>query len=154
MLNNDFLPREHVNDLQLIPADGYSFLAGSGIVGDFPIAVGIDGALDFPADCDGFLAGRGTPDLVVGGFLVLIDARRADSDLISIANLGLPAQTRDVLFAVLVPAPNYLPQTAAGVFEKGFTLDRDGSVSVEQSVTGTLRIGTTPRIEVVGDPPV
>lgn len=148
------LARDVVHDLQLIPAVGYSFLAGSGVVGDFPITLGTDGALDFPSDCDGFLTGRGTSDLVVDGYPVLLDARHADSDLLAIADVGVPAQTVNLLLAVLVPAPNYLPQTASGVLGRGFAVARDGSVSADPAVSDVLRIGTVPRLEIIGEAPV
>ena len=153
-LRDDFLPRGSVNTLTLIPAAGYVFQPGSGIVADFTLTVGVDGTTDFPADWDGFLSGRGTTGIVVGGYPVLLDAGRADSALLSIGNIGLPADSPRFLFAVLVPAPNYVPQTVNGVFGHGFSVHRDGTITVDPAATGTLLISTIPRVEIVGTTPI
>jgi hypothetical protein len=111
-LVNDFLPRTTTNPLTLIPAAGYGFQPGSGIVADLSFTLGTDGLLDFPASCDGFMSGRGTSTLQIGGYPLLVDATQADSELLTIANIPIPADTPRFLFAVLVPATGYQPQTA------------------------------------------
>ena len=154
LLRNDVLPHGRVNSLVVIPAVGYAFQPGSGIVADFTLTVGVDGTVDFPADCDPFLTGRGTATLVVGGYPLLLDATHADSPLIAIGNLGLAADAPRFLFAVLVPAPNYVPQTSHGVFGRGFTVHRNGTITADPAATSTLIISTIPRIEIIGATPV
>jgi len=147
--HNDFLPRSQVSTITVIPALGYQFQPGSGVVADFSLTVGTDGAIDFPADCDGFLAGRGTQVLVVDGYPVLIDATRAGSTLLAIGNLGLPADSPRFLLAVLVPAPVYQPQTADGVIDRGFSVHRDGSIGVDPSLAGALVVSSIARVQIV-----
>ena len=153
-LRNDFLPRDRVNTLTLLPAAGYGFQPGSGIVGDFTFSLRGDGTVDFPPSCDGFLSGRGSSTLTVGGFPVLVDATHADTELLSIANVGLLAQTPRFLFGVLVPCPGYVPQTRNGVFSHGFSVERDGSVTVDPSVAGRLVVTTVPRVQIIGATPI
>jgi hypothetical protein len=153
MLPNNFLPHGQVNALIVIPAAGYMFQPGSGIVADFTLTINVDGTVDFPADCDRFLTGRGTTTLTVSGYPMLLDATHADSPLIGIGNLGLAADSPRVLFAVLVPAPNYVPQTGHGVFGHGFTVHRDGTITADPAAASTLIINTIPRIEIIGATP-
>jgi hypothetical protein len=152
-LSNDFLPRSGVSQLTLIPAAGYGLQPGSGIVADMLFSVGIDGLVDFPVSCDGFLGGRGSDTLIVNGYPVLVDASAADSDLLSIANVGLRADAPRYLFAVLVPAGGYQPQTAKGVFAHGFGVERDGTISVDPSTAGSYVVTTVPRLEIHGATP-
>jgi hypothetical protein len=152
-LSNEFLPRSAVNQLTLIPAVGYGLQPGSGIVADMLFSVGLAGLIDFPASCDGFLSGRGSNTLVVNGYPILIDATAADSDLLSIANVGLRAEAPRYLFAVLVPAGGYQPQTAKGVFAHGFGVERDGTITVDPSTAGSYVVSTVPRLEIHGATP-
>jgi hypothetical protein len=142
-----FLSRASVNQLTLIPAVGYTFQPGSGIVADMTYTVGLDGTVSFPASCSGFLGGSGTDTLIVGGYPVLVDATLADSDLLSIVNaVGVVAEARRYLFAILVPAEGYAPQTAHGILH-GFGIQRDGSVNFDGSITGHYVLTTIPRLE-------
>jgi hypothetical protein len=149
-----FLPRASINQLTLIPAVGYTFQPGSGIVADMNYTVGVDGNVSFPVSCNGFLAGSGTDTLIVGGYPVLVDATLADSNLLSIINaVGVVAEARRYLFAVLIPAEGYAPQTAHGVLSHGFGIQRDGSVIFDPGVAGHYVLTTIPRLEIHGATP-
>jgi hypothetical protein len=115
--------------------------------------VGVDGKVSFPVSCNGFLGGSGTDTLIVGGYPVLVDATLADSDLLSIINAaGVVAEARRYLFAILIPADGYAPQTAHGVLH-GFGIQRDGSVTFDSSVAGHYVRTTIPRLEIHGATP-
>jgi hypothetical protein len=152
--NNDFLPPIAVNFLTLIPCRYYGFQPGSGIVADMSFDVGLDGLIDYPADCDGFLQGRGSSLLTLLGYPVLVDATQADSDLLSLVNLSQKAQAPRFLLGVLLPAKDYLLQSANGVFSQGFDLDRAGVVTVDAAAAGRLVVSTIPRVEVIGATPI
>jgi hypothetical protein len=134
---NTFLPRATVNQLTIIPATGYGFQPGSGIVADLSYGIGRDGGVDFPESCGGFLAGKGTSTLVILGYPMVLNAAHADSDLVGIANVGVRAETPRELVATLVPAKSYLPQTAKGVCGTGFNIERDGRITFDPAAVGS-----------------
>jgi hypothetical protein len=152
--NNDFLPQTAVNSLTLIPAESYGFQPGSGVVADMSFSVGLDGLVDYPTSCDGFLQGRGSNVLTLLGYPVLVDATQADSDLVGLADIGQKAQAPRFLLGVLLPTNGYRLQTVNGVFTQGFVLNRDGSVTVDAAAAGRLIVSTVPRIEVIGTTPI
>ncbi|WP_405476116.1 peptidoglycan-binding protein [Streptomyces sp. NBC_00009] len=125
---NILLPRTRTNPLTLIPSPNYSFQAGTAVA-HWQYGVGLDGGVDFPEDCDGFLAGRGTRTLVVRGCPLVVDATQADSDLVDIVTIGAPAQTARELFALVIPAENYIPRTANGTLRTPFNVEKDGTPS-------------------------
>jgi hypothetical protein len=152
--NHDFLPKTSINSLTLIPCKSYGFQPGSGIVADMSFDVGLDGTIDYPADCDGFLQGRGSTLLTLLGYPVLVDATQADSDLVGLTDLSLFAQAPRFLLGVLLPAPGYRLQSAKGVFTQSFDLDRSGVVSVDAAAAGRLVVSSIARIEVIGSTPI
>jgi hypothetical protein len=156
-IKNDFLPATAVNSLTLIPSNNYGFQAGSGIVSDMSFSVGLDGLIDFPISCNGFLQGRGSNTLVLLGYPVLVDATQADSDLVGLVDTGQKAQAPRFLFGVLLPTKpltGYLIQTVNGVFSQPFILDRNGVVTVTAIAAGRMVISTIPRVEVIGATPI
>jgi hypothetical protein len=124
-----FLPRATVHQLTVIPAAGYGFQPGSGIVADLQYGVARDGSVQLAPEVAGFAAAAGNT-LVLRGYPIVIDATQADSDLVGIANLGLSPQSSRELSAVLLPARNYIPQTINGVFATGFNIGRDGTITL------------------------
>jgi hypothetical protein len=152
--NDDFLSQTEVHSLTLIPAESYGFQPGSGVVADMSFAVDLNGLLDYPASCDGFLSGRGSDRLTLLGYPVLVDATQADTDLIGLVDIAQNAQAPRFLLGVLLPAPGYRLQSQNGVFMNGFKLDRDGNVTVDPSVAGQMVVSTVPRVEVIGATPI
>jgi hypothetical protein len=149
------LPRTQANHLTLMPARTYLFQMGN-VVADMSYDVTIDGSIDFPQSCDGFLAGRGTKTLVVQGCPVAIDATQADSDLVGITNLGVQPHPPRQIFAVLLPGTGYLPRTTNGVFATPFTIGKDGRVVAGAAGPGTTgfyvaKISTSPNPSGVGE---
>ncbi|MFJ7249772.1 peptidoglycan-binding protein [Kitasatospora sp. NPDC098652] len=134
------LPRDVTHRLRVIPADGYGFQAGTSLTG-CRYDLRLDGTVDYPADCDGFQAGRGTDSLVVLGYPLVVDAEQADSDLVDLAPVGVRAQSPRRLFAVVAPAPGYLPRTANGPFTTPFTVGQDGTVSFPTTPTDPAPAG-------------
>jgi hypothetical protein len=151
---NEFLPATVVNSLTLIPASYYGFQPGSGIVADMVFSVELDGLVDYPSSCDGFLQGRGSALLVLSGYPVLIDATQADSDLVGLVDIAQAAQAARFLLGVLLPCNGYRIQTRNGVFAQNFILDRSGRVTVDASVAGRMVVSTVPRVEVIGTTPI
>jgi hypothetical protein len=153
-LVSDFLPRTAVNTLTLIPAVNYGFQPGSGIVADMSYSVGLDGCLDYPASCDDFLRGRGGDTLTLLGYPVLVDARRADGDLVGLVDTMLRAQEPRFLLGVLLPCQHYRLQTVNGVFNHVFAVERDGTVRTDSAVAGRMVVNTVPRVEIRGWTPI
>jgi hypothetical protein len=152
--SNDFLPKTTINSLTLIPCKFYGFQPGSGVVADMSFDLGVDGLIDYPANCDGFLQGRGSNLLTLLGYPVLVDATQADSDLVGLVDIGQNAQAPRFLLGVLLPAPGYRLQSTKGVFSQGFVLERSGAVTVDAAVAGRLVVSTVPRVEVIGATPI
>lgn len=145
---NGFLPRASVNELTLLPADGYGFQPGSGVVADLTFGVGLDGQVNVDPEYSGFASAE-HDTLVLHGYPVLIDATAADSDLVGLSNIsaatpGPPPDRRgprEIRF-VLLPAHGYCPQTANGVLGTGFDLERDGTVTFPYSAAGRYSVAS------------
>ncbi|MFE2581529.1 peptidoglycan-binding protein [Streptomyces sp. NPDC059378] len=143
-----FLPRASVNELTLLPADGYGFQPGSGVVADLKYGVDLDGHVYVDFEFAGF-ASAVDDTLVLHGHPVLIDATAADSDLVGLSNIsastpGPPPNRRgprEILY-VLLPARGYRPQTANGVLRTGFDFERDGTVTFPYSAAGRYSIAS------------
>jgi hypothetical protein len=67
------LARDRTHVLTLLPAKGYAFLPSSQFVGDFRFDVTTEGTVNYDQGYDGFASGRGSSQLVVGGFPITID---------------------------------------------------------------------------------
>jgi hypothetical protein len=132
--SSEFLPRATVHQLTVIPAAGYGFQPGSGIVADLQYGVARDGSVQLGPEFGGFAAATGNT-LLLRGHPIVIDATHADSDLVGIANLGFSPQSPRELSAVLLPA-RYIPQTINGVFATGFNIERDGTITFDPAASG------------------
>jgi hypothetical protein len=106
--------------------------------------VGTDGAVSFPSSCNGFLSLGGPDSLIVRGYPILVDATQADADLLSIVNIPILAEARHYVFAVLLPADNYVPQTAHGVFSHAFNVKRDSTITFDAAVAARYVVTTIP----------
>ena len=137
------LSRTIVNPLTVMPASGFSFVVGSGIVADMSYGIARNGFVMFAPSCDGFLAGKKTATLTILGYPIVLDATHADSDLVGIANIGVHSHKSRELIAVLIPAQNYLPQTTNGVCATGFNIGRDGRLTFASAAVGSYVIANS-----------
>jgi hypothetical protein len=139
-----FLPRAAVNHLTVIPAAGYGFQPGSGIVADFAYAVTRQGTVTIDPAETGFAAAI-DQTLLIQGYRLVLDATDADSNLVGIVQVPWPPQTPRTLEMTLIPCAGYIPQTDNGTFATGFTLGTDGTITVPPTATGyVVQQGTTP----------
>jgi hypothetical protein len=145
------LSRTTVNQLTIIPATGYGFQPGS-IVADFSYGIGRDGSIQLDPDLASCASANGNT-LTILGFPIMINAADADSDLVGIPQLGLRAQTPRELFATLIPAHGYAPQTINGVFSTLFNLERDGRITFDPAASGRylVQTSTSPNPSRVGE---
>jgi hypothetical protein len=139
-----FLPRGSVNNLTAIPAAGYGFQPGSGIVADFAYALTAQGTVTVDPAYAGFARADGLT-LTIAGYRLVLDATDADSDLVGIVQVPLAPQTPRTLEMTLIPCAGYVPRTNNGIFATGFTLGTDGTITVPPTATGyVVQQGTTP----------
>ena len=139
-----FLPRATVNHLTVIPAAGYGFQPGSGIVADFAYAVTRQGTVTIDPAFAGFAAAI-DQTLLIQGYRMVLDATDADSSLVGIVQVPWPPQTPRTLEMTLIPCAGYVPRTNNGIFATGFTLGTDGTITVPPTATGyVVQQGTTP----------
>jgi hypothetical protein len=138
------LPRGSVNFLTVIPAAGYGFQPGSGIVADFAYALTAQGTVTVDPSYAGFAHADGLT-LLIQGYRVVLDATDADSDLVGIVQVPYPPQTPRTLEMTLIPCAGYVPRTTNGIFATGFTLGTDGTITVPPAATSYVaQQGTTP----------
>jgi Bacterial Ig-like domain (group 3) len=109
------LPRGSVNFLTVIPAAGYGFQPGSGIVADFAYALTAQGTVTVDPSYAGFAHADGLT-LLIQGYRVVLDATDADSDLVGIVQVPYPPQTPRTLEMTLIPCAGYVPRTTNGIF--------------------------------------
>jgi Bacterial Ig-like domain (group 3) len=139
-----FLSRSSVHELALLPAEGYGFQPGSGIVADFSYAVTRQGTVTVDPAEAGFAAAI-DQTLLIQGYRLVLDATDADSNLVGIVQVPWPPQTPRTLEMTLIPCAGYIPQTDNGTFATGFTLGTDGTITVPPTATGyVVQQGTTP----------
>jgi hypothetical protein len=139
-----FLSRSTVHTLALLPAAGYGFQPGSGIVADFAYALTAQGTVTVDPAYAGFARADGLT-LLIQGYRLVLDATDADSDLVGIVQVPLAPQTPRTLEMTLIPCAGYVPRTNNGIFATGFTLGTDGTITVPPTATGyVVQQGTTP----------
>lgn len=93
----------------------YNFQQASGYYADFSFEVKTDGTVDYSDVYAGFLGGRGTPTLVVSGFLIHFDATALSHGLLPMiagAAFLAPDSPHDLR---LVPAFHYGFQPGSGI---------------------------------------
>jgi hypothetical protein len=134
------LSRDTVHTLTLIPAEGYGMIVG-GIPGNFVYQVNTDGTVSFPAIYAGFLAATGAT-LVLRGYPVVLDTSTPD---IPLAEAPI---TRWFGLQVLTPAIWPIVTVDDTVYV--FTLELDGSVSVDPTDPHSYKITTAPRLGLGG----
>ena len=97
--------------LRLLPASSYVLEQGSGSVAQWPLQIGLDGKVQYDQGLDiahgGFLSGRGTTQLQLLGFPLLVDARPSGAASVVLNPTGnVTTSTTDVTFANLLPTEN------------------------------------------------
>ncbi len=97
--------------IRLLPASSYNLEQGSGSVARWPLKIGLDGKVDYDRGLDisqgGFLSGRGTQQLQLFGFPLLVDARASGAASVVLNPTGnVTTSTTDITFANLLPTEN------------------------------------------------
>ena len=137
--NSEILSRDSTHLLTLLPAKGYAFLPSSQFVGDFRFDVTPGGMVNYDQGYDGFAGGRGSSQLVVGGFPVTIDGTGLSHDLqpfLLWGNSEILSRDRTHVLTLL-PARGYAFLSAPGVVADFlFRVDVNGQVLVDSSFAG------------------
>ena len=133
-----FLPRATVNQLTLIPATGYGFQPGSGIIADLRYGVGQDGNVILVPEFGAFASASGNT-LTIHGQRINIDGRALSHDLLptGIAGEGafLPRATVNQL--TIIPASGYSFQPGSGIVaDLRYGIGRDGNVILDPEFVG------------------
>src|SRR5580658_2108631 len=128
-----FLPRATVNQLTIIPATGYGFQPGSGIVADMQYGVGRDGSIQLDPKFAAFASASGNT-LTIRGHTINIDGRALSHDLFPTGLVGpdafLPRATVNQL--TIVPATGYGFQPGSGIVaDLQYGVGRDGSIQLD-----------------------
>lgn len=136
----DFLDGSVPQTLDLPPGT-YYLQQASGVFADLQFTVGPDGSLDYPPDCDGFLEGRGTTTLTVGGYPVDVDLGGLSHGLLPMLVGATEIPPGTVRSYTLLPSPSYNFQPASGVVaDVAFALDRSGAPSVPAQYAGCAHV--------------
>lgn len=128
---------------RMVPASFYSVQQGSGEVTSFTFKLGVDGNFSYDeSQFGGFLAGNGTSTLEFFGYPILVDARAAQGQGLTIVPIwGMPFTFTAVQFADLLPAASFALQVNSGVVTQAvFTLDPQGNFSFDSSLSPYLEL--------------
>jgi hypothetical protein len=129
LLGNDgILSRTSTNELTYIPAVGYGFQSGAGIVADFYFELTVDGQIAIDPRYAGFAAAIDTT-LTISGYRIVIDGRALSHNLLPLSLLG----NDEILAQDIVHNFNLLPGQGYGFFSSGSTV-----VIFNIDVTGTI----------------
>ncbi|GGW87837.1 hypothetical protein [Streptomyces galilaeus] len=137
-----YLPRATVNQLTVLPGNGYMFQAGPGVVADFRYGVAPDGTVLVDPAFTGFASAAGST-LKLKGHTINIDGRKLSHDVLPLGIAGegkfLPRATVNQL--TVLPAKGYNFQPGLGtVADFSYGVTRDGKVSVDPPHTGTASV--------------
>jgi hypothetical protein len=148
-----------VQPMRLVPAEGYSFLSGSGLVCACSWDVDRDGRVQYASAYDGFLAGRGTDMIRFAGYTVSIDATALSATHFVPTNLfgvGFLDASVPQPLTVLPDGGGYLVQTGSGSQSIGtFRWNVDpstGLVTYDPAFDGYLTGRGTTTLRVLGAP--
>jgi hypothetical protein len=111
-VTNNWVDSRTVQSFNLAPGE-YSFQIASGYYADFTFRVTPQGTIDFDVAYNGFLSGRNTSTLTIGGLSVTLDAR-----YLSGSGVLLVIPTEDWITYTtcrMVPASYYSVQQGSGV---------------------------------------
>jgi hypothetical protein len=132
------LPRDRIHELAIVPAVGYSFQPGPGIVADFQFGVTVEGQVAIDPRYAGFAAVDGRT-LTINGYRITIDGRELSHDLLPLNLFG----NGDVLARssvnelTYIPSANYSFQPGPGIvadFQFGVTVE--GQVVIDPRYAG------------------
>ncbi|WP_328876362.1 hypothetical protein OHT76_43520 [Streptomyces sp. NBC_00287] len=142
--NTEQLPRTNINQLVLIPAQGYGFVPGPRVIVP-AFDLNPDGTITLTpttAQCaTTSTTPNGTPLLTIHGITVTIDGRALSHDLRPFLNGNdavLPRATAHEL--VLIPAEGYGFLLARGFTDFRFTVTPDGQVSLHPDHVGFAEV--------------
>jgi Repeat of unknown function (DUF346) len=128
-------PRATVNQLTLIPATGYGFFAGSGVVADLQYGVGPDGSIQLDPKFAAFASASGNT-LTIRGHTINIDGRALSHDLLPFGiqppGTWLPRATVNQL--TLIPATGYSFQPGGLLADFSYGVGRDGSIQLDPNL--------------------
>ena len=129
-----FLSRATVNTLTIIPATGYGFQPGSGIVADLQYGIGRDGSIQLDPKFAAFASASGNT-LTISGHTINIDGRALSHDLLPTGMAGpdgafLSRATVNTL--TIIPATGYGFQPGSGIVaDLQYGIGRDGSIQLD-----------------------
>ncbi len=132
---NTFLSRATVNQLTVMPASGYGFRPGSGIVADLQYSVGQDGSIQLDPKFAAFASASGNT-LTIRGHTINIDGRALSHDLLPFGiqppGTWLPRATVNQL--TLIPATGYSFQPGGLLADFSYGVGRDGSIQLDPNL--------------------
>ncbi|WP_311315032.1 hypothetical protein [Streptomyces naphthomycinicus] len=142
--NSQRLPRTNINELVLIPAQGYGFVPGPRVVVP-AFNLNPDGTItttSATAQCaTTSTTPDGTPLLTIQGFKVAIDARALSHDLRPFLNGNDTVLTRSAAHElVLIPAQGYLFVLARDFADLRFGVTPDGRVTIPPEHAGYTEV--------------
>ncbi|HWG98989.1 MAG TPA: hypothetical protein VNV66_06625, partial [Pilimelia sp.] len=141
--------------LQLTPGR-YGFQFASGYYASFTFTVTEAGTVDYAAEHESFLSGRGTHTLALDGLTVTIDARQVSGAGVLLANMPMTtADWIDRRQLRLLPARHYTVQQSSGELANlSFALGADGRFSYDPSLDvdagGVLSGRGSPTLQFIG----
>lgn len=135
------------NFLPNLPQHKYVFIVGSGLIADFQFNISIDGRVMFDMACyNKYVSGNDTNYLVLGGYPLLIDARKAPSSSFEIfgteGNTMIdnhnPSSVSKVVVGNFMPLPLNIKNYLYGLkldkngYLTGFHIDSNGLISLDK----------------------
>ncbi|MER6160375.1 Ig-like domain repeat protein, partial [Streptomyces sp. NPDC001868] len=133
-----YLPRATVNELTVLPATGYWFQTGPGLVADFRYGVDRAGGVTVGPEFAGFAEAEGAT-LVLRGYAIRIDGTALSHDVLPLF-LARPTEylpRESVNELTVLPAAGYGFQPGAGVVaDFRYGVDRAGGVTVGPEFAG------------------
>ncbi|MEU8679430.1 hypothetical protein, partial [Streptomyces sp. NPDC048560] len=142
--NDKRLPRTNVNQLVLIPAQGYGFVPGPRVIVP-AFDLNPDGTITLTsstAQCaTTSTTPNGTPLVTIHGFTVTIDGRALSHDLLPFLNGNDAVLSRATVHElVLIPAEGYGLVLSRGFADFRFTVTPDGQVSLHPDHVGFAEV--------------
>ncbi|MFE2581530.1 hypothetical protein, partial [Streptomyces sp. NPDC059378] len=131
-----FLPRARVNELTVLPADGFSFYVGSSFLADLKFDVGRDGQISVAPEYAGFATAAGDT-LVLRGRTIRIDGTALSHDVEPTGAQMSFLPRASVNELTMLPAKGYGFYAGPGsLADLKFDVGRDGPVTVAPEFAG------------------